>query len=110
MSMAIVPGHLQFRLPLSTDKFVGALAASYEAVTTTFGKLLSPCILGHGEMLRTRDEEGHLALQCSDCGQMTRVLSQPAVRGPKHHAAPVKGAPVLTVKRVAVQSRYPRSA
>ena len=62
-------------------------------------------------MLRTRDEDGYLALQCDDCGQTTRVLEQTTIKGPKHFAAPVKGAPQLTVKRSAVQKRlYPRSA
>jgi hypothetical protein len=74
-------------------------------------RLLSPCIFGHGHMLRTRDEKGYLALQCADCGQATRVLEKPAIKGPKHYAAPVKGAPLVTVKRVAAQKRsYPRSA
>lgn len=74
-------------------------------------QLLSPCIFGHGHMLRTRDEEGHLALQCADCGQETRVLEQPAIKGPKHYAVPVKGTPLLTVKRAgALKRTYPRSA
>jgi hypothetical protein len=74
-------------------------------------QLLSPCLFGHGHMLRTRDEEGHLALQCVECGQATRVLAQPAIKGPQHYAVPVKGAPLVTAKRLATQKRsYPRSA
>ena len=74
-------------------------------------QLLSPCVFGHGDILRTRDEEGNLALQCAECGQTTRVLDQPAIRGPKHHAAPVKGAPQLKVKRFDLRKlSYPRSA
>ena len=67
-------------------------------------QLLSPCMFGHGHMLRTRDEEGYLALQCADCGQETRVLEQPAIKGPKHYAVPVKGTPLVTVKRVGARS------
>ena len=74
-------------------------------------QLLSPCLFGHGHLLRTRDEEGHLALQCGDCGRMTRVLVQPAIKGPKHYAVPVKGTPLLAAKRAVMQKRsYPRSA
>ena len=85
----------------------------------TFLQLLSPCLFGHGEMLRTRDDEGHFALQCEDCGKTTRVFERPAIKGPRHHAAPVKGAPSYAVKRVFTISRpstplragrYPRSA
>jgi hypothetical protein len=74
-------------------------------------RLLSPCLFGHGHMLKTRDEDGHLALQCVECGQATRVLVQPAIKGPKHHAAPVKGAPPLRATRIGSLKRaYPRSA
>jgi hypothetical protein len=77
----------------------------------TLSQLLSPCVFGHGDMLKTRDAEGHLALECADCGHVTRVLQQPAIKGPKHSALPVAGAPVLKVKPLRVRERtYPRSA
>jgi hypothetical protein len=72
--------------------------------------LFSPCVLGHGHMLRTRDDGGHLALQCEDCGQTTRVLERQAIKGPKLHATPVKGEPLVTVRTVALRRSYPRSA
>jgi hypothetical protein len=76
-----------------------------------FLQLLSPCLLGHGNRLRTRDEEGHLALQCEDCGQITRLFEQPVIKGPKHDADPVKGAPILRPKQVGTRQRqFPRSA
>jgi hypothetical protein len=77
----------------------------------TFLQLFSPCLFGHGDMLRTRDDQGHLALQCMDCGHTTRVLEQPPIRGPKHGAVPVKGAPLVSAKRAGVPKRaYPRLA
>jgi hypothetical protein len=77
----------------------------------TLSQLLSPCVLGHGDMLKTRDADGHLALECADCGHVTRVLQQPAIKGPKHAPVPVAGAPVLKVKPLRVRERsYPRSA
>jgi hypothetical protein len=76
-----------------------------------FLQLLSPCLFGHGNMLRTRDEEGYLALQCAECGAITRLFDQPVIKGPKHDVAPVKGAPLVTVKRVGTRQRqFPRSA
>ncbi len=76
-----------------------------------FSKLLSPCFFGHGDLLRARDEEGFLSLQCADCGQTTRVLLEPAIKGPKLHAVPVKGAPLIAARRADAQKRaYPRSA
>lgn len=74
-------------------------------------RLLSPCLFGHGHTIRTRDGEGHLALQCMECGQVTRVLDQPAIKGPLLHAEPVKGAPQLAARRMVTHERsYPRSA
>ena len=76
-----------------------------------FLKLLSPCLFGHGNKLRTRDEEGHLALQCADCGEITRLFEQPVIKGPKHDVEPVPGAPIVKVKRVGTRQRqFPRSA
>ena len=76
----------------------------------TFLKLFSKCLFGHGDQLRTRDDEGYLVLQCSECGEVTRLLEQPVIKGPKHDVAPVKGAPVLTAKKVAPRERqFPRS-
>ena len=72
-----------------------------KGITTTMSRLLSPCAFGHGDTLRTRDEDGFLALQCADCGQVKRVLDKPAIKGPKLHAEPVKGAPLTSVRRVA---------
>ncbi len=44
--------------------------------------LLSRCIFSHGDMLRTRDEQGYLALECADCGKTTRLFQQPVIKGP----------------------------
>jgi hypothetical protein len=71
---------------------------------------MSPCAFGHGDTLRTRDEEGHLALQCADCGQVTRVLATPTIKGPMLHATPVHGAPMTTVRVVKQGRSYPRPA
>jgi len=80
-------------------------------IERTFRQVLSPCVLGHGDMLKTRDDEGQLALECADCGHVRRVLQQPAIKGPKHYAVPVAGAPVLKVKQLRAHARsYPRSA
>lgn len=76
-----------------------------------FLQLLSPCLFRHGNKLRTRDEEGHLALQCEDCGEITRLFEQPVIKGPKHDVEPVKGVPIFRVKRVGARQRqFPRSA
>jgi hypothetical protein len=76
-----------------------------------FSQLLSPCLFRHGNKLRTRDEEGHLALQCEDCGEITRLFEQPVIKGPKQHVEPVKGAPAVTVKRAGTRQRqFPRLA
>ena len=79
-------------------------------VATKVSQLLSPCAFGHGDRLRTRDEEGFFALQCTDCGHVKRVLDKPAIKGPKFHAAPVKGAPLTSVRPARQQRMYPRSA
>jgi hypothetical protein len=72
---------------------------------------MSGCVFGHGDTIRTRDDAGYLALQCVDCGHSKRVLEQPAIKGPQFHAAPVKGAPDLTARRVVTRARsFPRSA
>ena len=74
-------------------------------------QLLSPCIFGHGHTIRTRDEEGHVVLQCEDCGGTTRLLEQPVIKGPKHHAATVAGAPAIKAQPAPARDRiYPRSA
>jgi hypothetical protein len=87
------------------------LDAFTAGIEMTLWQLLSPCVLGHGDMLKTRDDEGQLALECVDCGHVRRVLQQPAIKGPKHCAVPVPGAPVLKVKQLRVRERsYPRSA
>ena len=76
-----------------------------------FLQLLSPCLFRHGDQLRTRDEDGHLALQCADCGAITRLFEQPVIKGPKHDVEAVKGAPIVKVKRVGTRQRqFPRSA
>jgi hypothetical protein len=76
-----------------------------------FLQLLSPCLFRHGDQLRIRDEAGHLALQCADCGEITRLFEQPVIKGPKHDVEPVKGAPIVKVKRVGTRQRqFPRSA
>lgn len=87
------------------------LNASAGGIEMTLWQLLSLCVLGHGDMLKTRDAEGQLALECVDCGHVRRILQQPAIKGPKHCAVPVPGAPVLKVKQLRVRARsYPRSA
>ena len=78
-------------------------------VSKRFSRLLSPCAFGHGQTLRTRDQEGHLALECADCGHVMRVLETPMIKGPKHRATPVLGAPTTTAK-VVKQDRFRRSA
>jgi hypothetical protein len=76
-----------------------------------FLQLFSPCLFRHGNKLRTRDEEGHLALQCEVCGEITRLFEQPVIKGPKHVVEPVRGAAIVTVKRVGTRQRqFPRSA
>ena len=77
---------------------------------TKLSQVMSLCIFGHGHTFRTRDEEGYLALQCEDCGSVTRVLEQPTIKGPQLHAAPVKGAPAVTARVVPHKRSYPRSA
>jgi hypothetical protein len=79
-------------------------------VATKMSQLMSSCAFGHGDRLRTRDEEGFLALQCADCGQVKRVLEKPAIKGPQFYAAPVKGTPLTSVRRVQQERTYPRSA
>src|SRR5918994_366447 len=71
----------------------------------TLRQLFSPCVFGHGDTLRTRDAEGQLALECVDCGHVRRILEQPAIKGPKHCAVPVPGAPVLKVRQLRVRER-----
>jgi hypothetical protein len=73
-------------------------------------QLLSPCFFGHGDKLRARDEEGYLVLQCAECGENTRLFEQPVIKGPKHDVAPVKGAPLLSVKRIGARQQFPRLA
>ena len=76
-----------------------------------FLPLLFRCAFRHGDQLRTRDEDGHLVLQCADCGEVTRLLEQPVIKGPKHDVEPVKGTPIVRVKRFGTRhSHYPRSA
>ena len=81
-----------------------------KGVATKVSQLLSPCAFGHGDKLRTRDEEGFFALQCADCGHVKRVLDTPAIKGPMLHAEPVKGAPLTSVRRARQERLYPRSA
>jgi hypothetical protein len=84
--------------------------ADLKRVATKVSQLLSPCAFGHGNMLRTRDDEGFLTLQCADCGRAKRVLDTPAIKGPKLHATPVKGAPMTSARRARQERAYPRSA
>ena len=80
-------------------------------IELTLWQLLSPCVFGHGDMLKTRNAEGQLALECVDCGHVRPILQQPAIKGPRHRALPVPGAPVLRVKQLRVRERsYPRTA
>ena len=92
-------------------KMARILEAFPRGIEMTILQFLSPCMFGHGDLLRTRDEEGHLALECADCGHVTRVLQEPAIKGPKHGAVAVAGAPLLKVKHLRLQERsFPRSA
>jgi hypothetical protein len=81
-----------------------------KAMAAKASELLSPCMFGHGEMFRTRDKDGHLALECAECGKVKRVLEDEPIKGPQFHAAPVKGAPLTTVRRIKRDRSYPRSA
>jgi hypothetical protein len=91
-------------------KQTASINIDLKGIAARVSQLLSPCALGHGDLLRIRDEEGFLALQCADCGQVKRVLQKPVIKGPKHHAAPIKGAPLQSAKRVRQERTYPRSA
>jgi hypothetical protein len=96
---------------LDVSKMSQILNAFAAGIEMTLSQLLSPCVWGHGDMLKTRDAEGQLALECIDCGHVRRVLQQPTIKGPKHCAVPVPGAPVLKVKQLRMRERrYPRSA
>lgn len=76
----------------------------------TILKLFSRCLFGHGDQLRTRDGEGYLVLQCTECGEVTRLFEQPLIKGPRHIVEPVKGAPSLKARKVAPRERqFPRS-
>ena len=99
---------LQFWFPLKQNPSINAI--DLKGAATKVSRLLSPCAFGHGDMLRTRDEEGFLALQCADCGHTKRVLDKPAIKGPKLHASPVKGAPLTSVRHARHERSYPRSA
>jgi len=80
-------------------------------MTMKLSQLLSPCIFGHGHTLRTRDEDGHLMLQCEDCGKTTRLFEEPVIKGPKQYQARVAGTPMISARRVPTRERiYPRSA
>jgi hypothetical protein len=96
---------------LDVFKLARILDGFAAGIEMTFRQLLSPCVLGHGDMLKTRDAEGQLALECVDCGEVKRILQHTPIKGPKHGAVPVPGAPVLKVKQLRVRERsYPRSA
>jgi hypothetical protein len=88
-----------------------AVVSGPKALKGALSQLLSPCLFGHGDLVRTRDDQGFLTLQCADCGHASRVLLEPAIKGPRHVPVPVKGAPLATAKRVAAPKRsFPRSA
>ena len=93
-----------------TWKQNASIHTDLKRVATKVSQLLSPCAFGHGDQLRTRDDEGFFALQCADCGHVKRVLDAPAIKGPKLHAAPVKGAPLTPVRRARQERVHPRSA
>lgn len=98
---------LQFWL---TVRQTASINIDLKRVATKVSQLLSPCAFGHGDKLRTRDEEGFFALQCADCGHVKRVLDTPVIKGPRLHAEPVKGAPLTSVRRARQERFYPRSA
>lgn len=80
-------------------------------ISNTVSHVLSSCAFAHGDMLRTRDEEGYMALQCADCGCVTRVLDKPVIKGPRFRVEPVNGAPQTSARRVVKEAQsYPRSA
>jgi hypothetical protein len=99
---------LQFWIVLKQGSATNAI--DLKGIAARLSQLFSPCAFGHGDTLRTRDENGYLALECADCGQVRRVLATPAIKGPKHHAAPIKGAPLSSARPVKQERRYPRSA
>jgi hypothetical protein len=99
---------LQFWFALKQSSSINVL--DLKGIATRVSELLSPCAFGHGHMLRTRDEEGFLALECADCGQMKRLFEKSTIKGPKLHAAPVKGAPLTPVRRIGRERTYTRSA
>lgn len=74
-----------------------------KGVVSSVSRVLASCAFGHRETLRTRDKEGYLALECAECGHVRRVLQQPAIKGPRFHAAPLRGVPVTHVRRVTEQ-------
>lgn len=76
-----------------------------KGIGATLSVVLSSCAFGHGDMLRTRDEEGYMALQCADCGLVTRVLDKPVIKGPKFRVEPVSGAPQIAARRVAKEAQ-----
>lgn len=93
-----------------TWKQNASINTDFKRVATKVSQLLTPCAFGHGDLLRTRDEEGFFALQCADCGHVKRVLDTPAIKGPRLHAEPVKGVPLTSVRRARQERLYPRSA
>ncbi len=96
---------------LFTLSWFDAIPGLVKGIETRFLRLFSPCVFGHGDWLRTRDEDGFLTLQCADCGREQRILVQPAIKGPRLYAAPVKGTPQLRARRLeSDERRYPRSA
>jgi len=77
----------------------------------TISRLFSPCVFGHGHTIRTRDEDGHLALECETCGVTIRLFEQPVIKGPKHSPALVEGTPMIKARPAfGRELSYPRSA
>ena len=98
---------LQF--PLAFKQVPRVRFGELKGIATALSDLLSSCAFRHGDMLRTRDEEGCLVLQCASCGRVTRVVETPAIKGPKFHPTPVHGTPQIAARRAVKPTRaYPR--
>lgn len=54
----------------------------------TLAQLFLGCIFRHGDLLRTRDDQGYLALECADCGKTTPLFQQPVFNCPSSRPRP----------------------
>lgn len=63
-----------------------------------FRRLFVGCWKSHGDLIRTRDEDGHLILKCVDCQTERPFFAEEVVRGPAHQASEVLGSPTGKAK------------